>query len=40
MYVIVWVAGINYASNAGRKLVIVQGTAKPITVSCLHYECN
>ena len=32
MYVIVWVTGINYASNAGRKLVIVQGTAN-------HYYC-
>ena len=41
VYVIVWVAivfGINCASNAGRKLVIVRGTI--ISVSCLHYECN
>ena len=35
VYVIAWVAvvfGINCASNAGRKLVIVQGTAE-------HYYC-
>ena len=35
VYVIVWVAvvfEINCASNAGRKLVIVQGTAE-------HYYC-
>ena len=34
-----WVAvvfGISYASNVGRKLVIVH----TITVSCLHYESN
>ena len=48
VYVIAWVAivfGINCASNAGRKLVIVRGAAKhyapsTITVSCLHYESN
>ena len=44
VYVIVWVAvvfGINCASNAGRKLVIVRGAAvSTITVSCLHYESN
>ena len=35
VYVIAWVAvvfGINCASNAGRKLVIVRGTAE-------HYYC-
>ena len=35
VYVIVWVAvvfGINCVSNAGRKLVIVRGTAE-------HYYC-